>query len=43
LQHAQQDKKTGANTAKLEKDGTMTGTLSAGKHSAPWTAERLGR
>ena len=30
-------------TGKLEKDGTMTGTLSAGKHSAPWTAERLGR
>ena len=30
-------------TAKLEKDGTMTGTLSAGNHSAPWTAERLGR
>jgi hypothetical protein len=29
--------------AKLEKDGTMTGTLSVGKHRAPWTAERLGR
>jgi len=27
----------------LEKDGTMSGTLSAGKHSASWTAERLGR
>jgi hypothetical protein len=29
--------------AKMEKDGTMSGTLSAGKHSAPWTGERLGR
>ena len=29
--------------ATLEKDGTMIGTLSAGKHSARWTAERLGR
>jgi hypothetical protein len=27
----------------LEKDGTMKGTLSAGKHGASWTGERLGR
>jgi len=27
----------------LEKDGTMNGTLSAGKHAASWTGERLGR
>ena len=27
----------------LEKDGTMNGTLSAGKHGASWTGERLGR
>jgi len=30
-------------TGKLGKDGTMTGTLSAGKHKASWTGERLGR
>ena len=29
--------------AKMQKDGTMSGTLSAGTHSAPWTGERLGR
>jgi hypothetical protein len=30
-------------TGKMDKDGTMSGTLSAGKHSAPWTGARLGR
>jgi hypothetical protein len=29
--------------ATLEKDGTMTGTLSVGTHSVRWTAERLTR
>jgi len=29
--------------ATLEKDGTMTGTLSVGTHSVRWTAERLNR
>jgi hypothetical protein len=29
--------------AKMQKDGAMSGTLSAGKRSAPWTGERLGR
>jgi len=29
--------------AKMQKDGTLSGTLSAGSHSAPWTGERLGR
>jgi hypothetical protein len=29
--------------AKMQKDGTMSGTLSAGTHSAPWSGERLGR
>ena len=28
-------------TGTLAKDGTMSGTLSAGKHRAHWTAERL--
>ena len=28
-------------TGTLAKDGTMSGTLSAGKHGAQWTAERL--
>jgi hypothetical protein len=30
-------------SAKMQKDGTMSGTLSGGKHSVPWTGERLGR
>jgi len=30
-------------SATMEKDGTMSGTLSAGNHSVPWTGERLGR
>src|SRR5262245_48571797 len=30
-------------SAKMAKDGTMSGTLSVGKHSVPWTGERLGR
>jgi hypothetical protein len=29
--------------AKMLTDGTMSGTLSAGKHNAHWTGERLGR
>ena len=29
--------------ATMQKDGTMSGTLSAGTHSATWTGERLGR
>src|SRR5262245_62051501 len=29
--------------AKMQKDGTMSGTLSLGKHSVPWTGARLGR
>ena len=29
--------------AKMQKDGTTSGTLSAGTHSAPWSGERLGR
>ena len=30
-------------TGTLAKDGTMTGTVSLGKHKAPWSGERLGR
>ena len=29
--------------ATMQKDGTMSGTLFTGKHSVPWTGERLGR
>jgi len=29
--------------AKMQKDGTMSGTLAAGTHSAPWSGERLSR
>jgi len=29
--------------ATMQKDGTMSGTLSTGKHSVSWTGERLGR
>jgi hypothetical protein len=29
--------------AKMQQDGTMSGTLLTGKHSVPWTGERLGR
>jgi len=30
-------------TGTLAKDFTMTGTVSLGKHKAPWSGERLGR
>jgi uncharacterized protein (TIGR03066 family) len=30
-------------SAKMQKDGTMSGTLSTGQHSVSWTGERLGR
>jgi len=40
---ASEDTATVAIEAKMQKDGTLSGTLSAGSHSAPWTGARLGR